>query len=282
MLRRVKAGRKLAVLFIDTVRRKRNYTKLDGAEAPLKTRACFFSSLQTGWSVCLICAGNHGERARAYGRGFWMPSSRLTRLGFWALPGLSLAFLGLFELISRHVWSATTKNLTQEFNAGFLARLTNFVEVVLESVKFPRDCGNRLLACTALKAVDLLRSLDNGCHLVRQFAHWIDPFGDLAFRCIGHRAPVAVEMRENVRQSVGMSNAAQIAWEDCNLVERVPGKVSGQPIIKGTRILADVIVEEFESGCPLDEIQENYPKLSKDTILQLVAFAHSHKPQPQL
>jgi uncharacterized protein (DUF433 family) len=92
----------------------------------------------------------------------------------------------------------------------------------------------------------------------------------------------AVEMRENIRRSVPMRNTAQIAWEECNLVERVPGKVSGQAIVKGTRILADVIVEEFESGSPIDEIQENYPKLSKDTILQLVAFAHSHKPQPQL
>jgi uncharacterized protein (DUF433 family) len=89
-------------------------------------------------------------------------------------------------------------------------------------------------------------------------------------------------MRENIGQSVAMSNTAQIAWEECNLVERVPGKVSGQPIVKGTRILADVIVEEFESGSPVDEIQENYPKLSKDTILKLVAFAQSHKPQPQL
>jgi len=79
-----------------------------------------------------------------------------------------------------------------------------------------------------------------------------------------------------------MSNTAQIEWTECDLVERVPGKVSGQPIVKGTRILADVIVEEFESGSPVDEIQENYPKLSKDTILKLVAFAHSHKPQPQL
>jgi uncharacterized protein (DUF433 family) len=62
----------------------------------------------------------------------------------------------------------------------------------------------------------------------------------------------------------------------------VPGKVSGQPIVKGTRILADVIVEEFDSGSSIDEIQENYPKLSKETIIDLVAFSRLHKHQPQL
>ncbi len=79
-----------------------------------------------------------------------------------------------------------------------------------------------------------------------------------------------------------MSKDLQIDWLECGLVERVAGKVSGQPIVKGTRILADVIVDEFDSGSPIDEIQENYPKLSRDSILKLVAFAHSHRAQPLL
>ena len=29
-----------------------------------------------------------------------------------------------------------------------------------------------------------------------------------------------------------------IVWTDCQLVEQVPGKVSGRPIVRGTRILA--------------------------------------------
>jgi hypothetical protein len=35
-------------------------------------------------------------------------------------------------------------------------------------------------------------------------------------------------------------------WAGCQLVEVVPGKVAGKPVIKGTRILADTIVEDFE------------------------------------
>ena len=50
-------------------------------------------------------------------------------------------------------------------------------------------------------------------------------------------------------------------WDDCRLVERVTGKVSGQPVVKGTRILADTIVEDYDLGSTVEEIQENYPSL---------------------
>ena len=71
-------------------------------------------------------------------------------------------------------------------------------------------------------------------------------------------------------------------WAGCPIVERIPGKAGGQSVVKGTRILAGVIVQEFDSGSSIEEIEENYPKLTKATIRNLVAFAHSRKPQPQL
>jgi uncharacterized protein (DUF433 family) len=37
-----------------------------------------------------------------------------------------------------------------------------------------------------------------------------------------------------------------IDWAGCELVERVPGKVSGRPIVRGTRTLADTIVQDAE------------------------------------
>lgn len=70
-----------------------------------------------------------------------------------------------------------------------------------------------------------------------------------------------------------------IDWTGCDLVERIPGKVSGRPIVRGTRILADTIVEDAELGSPLEEIHENYPDLSLSNIRQLITFAHSHRVQ---
>ena len=67
-----------------------------------------------------------------------------------------------------------------------------------------------------------------------------------------------------------------IDWTGCDLVERIPGKVSGRPIVRGTRILADTIDQDAELGSPLEEIHENYPDLALTAIQQLISFAHSH------
>lgn len=76
--------------------------------------------------------------------------------------------------------------------------------------------------------------------------------------------------------------ASYIDWTGCELVERVPGKVSGRPIVRGTRILADTIVQDAELGSPVEEIQENYPDLSTAAILRLISFARSQRGQRKL
>jgi uncharacterized protein (DUF433 family) len=64
-------------------------------------------------------------------------------------------------------------------------------------------------------------------------------------------------------------------WSDCEEVDRVPGKMNGEPVIKGTRVLAQTIVSNFESGSSLEEIHENYPHLPMDTIRKVIAH-HRH------
>ena len=72
---------------------------------------------------------------------------------------------------------------------------------------------------------------------------------------------------------------SDIDWTGCELVERIPGKVSGRPLVRGTRILADTIVQDAELGSPLEEIHENYPDLPLSAIRRLVSFAHSRSGQ---
>jgi uncharacterized protein (DUF433 family) len=71
-----------------------------------------------------------------------------------------------------------------------------------------------------------------------------------------------------------------IDWEQCELIERVPGKVSGRPIVRGTRILPDAVVNGYDAGETLDLIHENYPGLSISQIQRLIEFAHAHRGQP--
>jgi uncharacterized protein (DUF433 family) len=62
-------------------------------------------------------------------------------------------------------------------------------------------------------------------------------------------------------------------WSGCELVEVVPGKRSGDPLIRGTRIPANAIVSNFKAGSPLKEIAENYPSAAEDTIRGVLTYA---------
>jgi uncharacterized protein (DUF433 family) len=40
----------------------------------------------------------------------------------------------------------------------------------------------------------------------------------------------------------------EIDWTACELIEQIPGKVSGRPILRGTRILPEAIVDSYDLG----------------------------------
>lgn len=79
-----------------------------------------------------------------------------------------------------------------------------------------------------------------------------------------------------------LARESTLDWQDCDLVEIVPGKQSGVPLLKGTRIPAQQIVEESQLGSPVEEIAENYPSITRDQITALLVYADKHKSQPVL
>jgi uncharacterized protein (DUF433 family) len=71
-----------------------------------------------------------------------------------------------------------------------------------------------------------------------------------------------------------MTASTEIDWTGCDDVERIPGKVSGQPIVKGTRILAQGVVDNAEDGyTPEQIVAEIYPSLPLDRARRIVAYA---------
>jgi uncharacterized protein (DUF433 family) len=66
----------------------------------------------------------------------------------------------------------------------------------------------------------------------------------------------------------------EIDWTACELIEQIPGKVSGRPIVRGTRILPDAIVDSYDLGESIDELPEGFPALSVAQIRRLIEFAH--------
>jgi len=70
-----------------------------------------------------------------------------------------------------------------------------------------------------------------------------------------------------------------IDWMACELIERIPGKVSGRPIVRGTRILPDAIANSYELGDSIEEIHEGFPGLTIAQIERLIAFANEQREQ---
>jgi uncharacterized protein (DUF433 family) len=64
-------------------------------------------------------------------------------------------------------------------------------------------------------------------------------------------------------------------WTGCDLVERVPGKVGGRPVIKGTRIEPDFLLVEAELGRSPEQTHEDFPTLAVETIRTIQSYAHS-------
>jgi uncharacterized protein (DUF433 family) len=64
-------------------------------------------------------------------------------------------------------------------------------------------------------------------------------------------------------------------WKDCPLVEVVPGKVSGRPVLKNTRVPVDTIAEAAELEMTPEEIAGDY-RLKLDDVKQVLAYYSSH------
>ncbi len=47
----------------------------------------------------------------------------------------------------------------------------------------------------------------------------------------------------------------------------------GKPVIKGTRITVELILEKIAEGATVDEILASYPHLTREQILACVDFA---------
>lgn len=60
-------------------------------------------------------------------------------------------------------------------------------------------------------------------------------------------------------------------WSQCPAVERVPGKVSGVWIFKGTRVPVKALFENLEGGATVEEFLEWFPGVTRahvDAVLE--------------
>jgi uncharacterized protein (DUF433 family) len=56
-------------------------------------------------------------------------------------------------------------------------------------------------------------------------------------------------------------------------IVRIPGIVGGKPVIKGTRIPVDMILERLTHDLELKTLFEDYPDLTEEDIKACIAYA---------
>ncbi len=62
-------------------------------------------------------------------------------------------------------------------------------------------------------------------------------------------------------------------WSNCSAVERVPGKVSGAWLFKGTRVPVAALFENLEGGATVDEFLEWFPGVAREQVESVLKHA---------
>lgn len=62
-------------------------------------------------------------------------------------------------------------------------------------------------------------------------------------------------------------------WTQCAAVERVPGKVSGAWVFKGTRVPVTALFENLEHGACVDEFLAWFPGVSRERVKVVLEHA---------
>ena len=64
-------------------------------------------------------------------------------------------------------------------------------------------------------------------------------------------------------------------WTHCSVVERVPGKVSGAWVFKGTRVPVQALFENLEGGATVDQFLAWFPGVTREQAPNVLKFDES-------
>jgi len=62
-------------------------------------------------------------------------------------------------------------------------------------------------------------------------------------------------------------------WNDCSVVERLRGKVSGEWLFRGTRVPVKALFENLEDGARVDDFLEWFPGVTREQVETVLRHA---------
>ena len=72
-----------------------------------------------------------------------------------------------------------------------------------------------------------------------------------------------------------MAPEERIDWSECALIEVNPRVQSGAPVLRGTRMPVNAIVDNFDSGMSVAEISEQF-EIPQDSVQVILSYAKGH------
>jgi uncharacterized protein (DUF433 family) len=67
---------------------------------------------------------------------------------------------------------------------------------------------------------------------------------------------------------------------DTNLIQTDPAVMMGKPVVAGTRITVELILEKLAAGETPEQILEAHPRLTRESILAALAYAAEPLQEP--
>jgi uncharacterized protein (DUF433 family) len=94
------------------------------------------------------------------------------------------------------------------------------------------------------------------------------------FNCVA--LAFGVKTWNHVEWEVAMAAMEKIDWSDCSLVEVKSGVQSGAPVLRGTRMPVDAIVDNFDYGVSAAEIAEQF-EIPPERVEAILTYAQNHR-----
>lgn len=73
-----------------------------------------------------------------------------------------------------------------------------------------------------------------------------------------------------------MTQREQVDWSGCSLVESRRGVQSGAPVLRGTRMPANAIVDNSDYGLSAVEIADQF-EIPVEQVEEILSYAKSHR-----
>jgi len=61
-------------------------------------------------------------------------------------------------------------------------------------------------------------------------------------------------------------------WNQCSVIERIPGKVSGQWVFRDTRVPVQALFDNLDSGATVDEFLNWFEGVSREQVEEVLKF----------